>query len=64
MTSKRADLVFNVYISASLKDIERKKRGDGKTFEVLSIGTKQKTEGNINELRSNSNFKNELMNFL
>ena len=54
MTSKRTDLVFDVYISSSTKDIERKGRETlkGKTF-----------EGNINELLSNSRFNDDLLNF-
>ena len=42
MPSKRADLVFDVYVSPSIKDIEKKDRGDYETFEVFSIDTKQK----------------------
>lgn len=64
MPSKRADLVFDVYVSPSIKDIENKDRGDYETFEVFSIDTKQKIERNINDLMSYTNFKNELLNFL
>ena len=54
MTSKRA----------STKDIERKDRGDDETFEAFSTGAKQKIEENINEILSNSSFKNGLLNFV
>ena len=63
-TSRRADLVFDVYVLLSIKDIEKKDREEGEIFEAFSIGIKQKIEGNINELLSNSNLKNELLNFL
>ena len=59
MASKRTDLVFDVYVSPSIL-----KGKTGETFEAFSIGAKQKSEGNINNLLSNSSFKNELLNFL
>ena len=38
MKTKRADLVFDVYESPSIKDIERKSRGNEETFIIYSIG--------------------------
>lgn len=55
--------MFDVYLSPSIKDIERKDRRD-ETCEVFSIGTEQKIQVNINDLLSKSNFKNELLQFL
>ena len=67
--SKRAHLVYDVYVSPSIKDIDEtfdddEMMRDDKTFAVFPIGSKQQIEGNINDLLSNCNFKNELLNFL
>ena len=35
MTSKRADLMFDVYVSPFIKHIQRKGRGDDDTFEAF-----------------------------
>ena len=63
MTSKRTDLVFDVYISSFAVGIDMKDRASEEIFEAFSIVAKQKIEGNIKELLSNSSFKNELLNF-
>ena len=64
MTTRRADLVFDVYESPSIKDIERKSRGNEETLALYSIGPKQKIEGNVKELLANSEYKKELLRFL
>ena len=64
MTSHRADLCFDVYESSSIKDIERKERGNVESCRLFSIRPKQKIEGNVKELLKSSNIKNELLRFL
>ena len=64
LTSYRIDICFDVYESPSIKDVERKVRGDENTIRIFSIGPKHKIEGNIKELRQLSNYKNELLPFL
>ena len=64
LTSYRIDTCFGVYESPSIKDVERKVRGDENTIRIFSIGPKHKIEGNIKELLQLSNYKNELLRFL
>ena len=64
MKTKRVDLVFDVYESPSIKDIERKFRGNEKTFMIYSIGPKQKIESNVKELLANTEYKRELRSLL
>ena len=64
MKTKRADLVFDVYESPSIKDIERKSRGNEETFIIYPIGPKQKTESNVKELLANTEYKRELQSLL
>ena len=64
LTAYRIDICFNVYESSSIKDVERKVKGDENTIRFFSIGPKHKIEGNIKELLQLSNYKNELLRFL
>ena len=64
LTSYRIDICFDVYESPSIKDVERKVRGDENTIRIFSIGPKHKIEGNIKELLQLSNYKNEPLRFL
>ena len=60
----RGDLCFDVYESPSIKDIERKDRGDADSCRMFSIGSKTKIEKDATELLKYSSFKNELLRFL
>ena len=63
-TNYRLDICFDVYESPSIKDVERKVRGEENTSRIFSIGPKNKIEGNIKELLQLSSYKNELLRFL
>ena len=63
-TTERADLCFDCFFSPSIKDVERKERGDVDSARLFSIGSKVKIEKDICSLLRISSFKMELLRFL
>ena len=63
-TTERADICFDCFNSPSIKDVERKERGDVDSVRLFSIGPKVKIEKDISSLLKLSSFKNELIRFL
>ena len=60
----RVDLVFDVFNSPSLKDVERKERGDTESLRLFSIEAKTKIGKDVSSLLKLSSFKQELLRFL
>ena len=63
-TAERADICFDVFHSPSIKDIERRKRGNDDSVRLFAIGPQTKIDRDVTQLLQLSSFKAELLRFL